>query len=84
LKAEIKVTWFKEKGYIEYRFSNLSYYFIRFLQGWVDLLGNIYNFDKVETFQEADTFIARFYADESVIKIMLGIIDIVRYPVETK
>jgi len=84
LKAEIKVIWFKEKGYIEYRFSNLSYHFIKFLQGWVDLLGEIYKFDKVETFQEADTFIARFYADEGVIRIMLGIIDVARYPIETK
>jgi len=84
LKGEIKVTWFKERGFIEFKFFNLSYYFIRFLTGWVDLVGYIYNFKKIETNQIADTFIVRFYADEGVITVMLGLVDTMRYPIEIK
>jgi len=84
LKAEVKVTWLKEKGCIEYRFSKLSYYFIRFLQAWVDLLGSVYNFDRVETYQEADTFTARFYASESIIHDVLEGTFATQYPVETE
>jgi len=68
--------------HIEYMFYDCDLDFIGFLKGWVDLVGHVWHFDKIETQQVNGTFIARFYADRGVINVMLGLVDVARYPIK--